>query len=525
MPILATTTRRRGQASATRSGRPRRTRRGDPEPTDRRDQLDPGTLGHFAAWCERRIELDNGQPFRLEPFQRAILADYFDGCRETLVLLPSGNGKTTLFAALALYHLIYRTGADGGHSECYIAAASRDQAGLMYRHAKGFVSRSKWLKRRVKVLKGHRKIESRTDEGFIQVLASDADTADGVGPTLVLVDELHRHKDDSLYVVLLKGLKKRRGRLITCSTAGDDEDSALGRLRKRGHKLPGLAREGKHTFGRSPRGAFAMHEFALAPDDPRDDMAVVKLANPLSTITVEDLLEEHDSMTPWNWARFACGVWVGHALQAIDPLRWAQLGRPGLTIPAGASISLGIDLAWRVDSTAIVPLWMKSASDRRFGAPAIIHPPRDGSIDEDQVLAAIQAYTDTWNVERIVFDPNAGGHGLAAKLRKLGHTTVEWSQDPAPMSLAADLFDTAIREGLLSHPEHDELTAHALAAVAVYTSGEKWRYDKPKRKRRGESLPKLIDGLIAAAMVHAVEVAELEQEPLDRSRYRMEFIE
>jgi len=532
MPIQATATRtrRRGDPAtlerhATRRDSPRRhaTRRASIEPAhpvrERAPELAPNTLPHFERWCARRLVLDNGEPFVVEPFQLAALADYFDGCRETLVLLPSGNGKTTLFAALALYHLIFWPDGD---AECFIAAAARDQASYMYRHAKGFVSRSPYLKRRVKVLKGHRKIESRTDEGYIQVLASDADTVDGVGPTLALVDELHRHRDDSLYVVLQKGLKKRHGQLITCSTAGDDEDSALGRLRKRGLKLPTLRREGKHRFGRSRNGAFAFHEWALDPADDRDDIALVKQANPLSTITVEDLLVEHDSMTPWNWARFACGVWVGGQHQAVDPLRWAMLGRPGLTIPAGVAISLGIDLGWRVDSTAIVPLWMRAGDDRRFGIPTILHPPREGSVQEDDILAAIAEFAAVWKVERIVFDPNAGGHQLAQKLRKLGYTTIEWLQDPAPMSLAAERFDTAIREGLVAHPEDEQFTAQVLASVAESTSGEKWRYGKPKRKRRGTDVPKLNDAHIAAVMVHAAEVAELEEPEIDPDLYRME---
>lgn len=484
----------------------------------------PGTIEHFASWCSR-LTLENDQRFLLEPFQRAILADYFDGCRETLVLLPSGNGKTTLFAALALYHLIYRTGADGGHSECYIAAASRDQATLMYKHADGFVERSRGLKKRVKVLRGTRKIESRQDRGFIQVLASDEDTADGVGPTLALVDELHRHKDDALYTVLLKGLKKRQGKLITCTTAGDDEDSTLGKLRKRGHSLPKVRRRGKYLYGRSPSGAFAIHEFALAPDDDRDDMRVVKQANPLKAITVEDLLVEHDSMTAWNWARFACGVWIGGEHQAVDALRWAKLGRSQLEIPAGASISLGIDLGWRIDSTAIVPLWIKARDDRRVGRPVILRPPREGSVQEDDIVAAIADFAGRYAVERIVFDPNAGGHQLAQKLRKLGHNTVEWVQDPAPMALAAQLLDTAIREGLLAHPEDPELTAHVLSAVAVTTTGEKWRYGKPAKKRRGKTPPKLNDALIALAMVHAVEVAALEDPAeIDPALYRIEHV-
>jgi phage terminase large subunit-like protein len=56
-----------------------------------------------------------------------MLADYFDGTRETLILLPKKNGKSTTLAALALFHLIATLDA-----ECVIGAASRDQATILY---------------------------------------------------------------------------------------------------------------------------------------------------------------------------------------------------------------------------------------------------------------------------------------------------------------------------------------------------------------------------------------------------------
>jgi phage terminase large subunit-like protein len=40
-----------------------------------------------------------------------------------------------------------------------------------------------------------REIQSLTDEGVAKVLASDVDTADGVIPTLAIVDELHRAQE------------------------------------------------------------------------------------------------------------------------------------------------------------------------------------------------------------------------------------------------------------------------------------------------------------------------------------------
>jgi phage terminase large subunit-like protein len=90
-------------------------------------------LDVFARFC-RALVLDNGNAMLLEDFQRDMLADYFDGAVETLILLPKKNGKSTLLAAIALYHLITTPDA-----ECVVGAASRDQATILYDQAAGFV--------------------------------------------------------------------------------------------------------------------------------------------------------------------------------------------------------------------------------------------------------------------------------------------------------------------------------------------------------------------------------------------------
>ena len=186
---------------------------------------EPPELDDFAAFCGA-LKLENGRPMGLHSFQRRMLADYFGGTTETLILISKKNGKSTLMAALALYHLVVTQDA-----ECLIAAASRDQAAIILRQARGFIGRSESLKRLMKMNK--REINSLVDEGRIRVLASDEDTADGVIPTLAIVDELHRHKSDALYGVFNDGLGPRDGKMITISTAGDDETSPLGLMRRK----------------------------------------------------------------------------------------------------------------------------------------------------------------------------------------------------------------------------------------------------------------------------------------------------
>ena len=122
------------------------------------------------------------------------------------MLLPKKNGKSSLLAALALFHLLSTPFA-----EVIAVAASRDQAGIMLRQVVGFVRRSPALKARLQVKQ--REIVSEATGGRIRVLASDVDTVDGQLPTLALVDELHRHRSPELYGLLRDGLGPRQGRL------------------------------------------------------------------------------------------------------------------------------------------------------------------------------------------------------------------------------------------------------------------------------------------------------------------------
>src|SRR5262245_30269078 len=86
-------------------------------------------LAAFARFCSA-LTLEQGTALVLEPFQRRMLRDYFDGVVETLILLPKKNGKTTLLAALGLFHLCLVDDA-----ECVVGASSRDQATILYDQA------------------------------------------------------------------------------------------------------------------------------------------------------------------------------------------------------------------------------------------------------------------------------------------------------------------------------------------------------------------------------------------------------
>lgn len=473
-------------------------------------------IGLFERFCSE-VVLENGERMTLEPFQASMLEDFFGGCSETLILLPKKNGKTSLVAALALFHLLVEPDA-----ECVIGAHSRDQATIVHRQAAGLVRRSPTLRTAFDEKKGYREIRALHDDGRMRVLAADAATGDGVIPSLAIVDELHRHRTTELYGVFRDGLGPRNGRLITISTAGDDELGPLGVMRAKAQQLEDQRRDGSYRRYRSANGQFALHEWALDADQDRDDVELVKTANPASWQTVERLRERHDSpsTTPWQWARFACGVWVRGEDTAIDPRDWDQPGvcQPGVTIPDGSSIYLGWDNAFRgPDTTALVPVWIESRERRVIGDPVVLTPPEEGMLDDRDIVDAVLDFKQRYQIVALVFDPNAGAAALAQQIeRDHGITMVEHSQQDSPMALADSRFREALRRLELVHSGHDVLRQHVLNAVEKSVTGERFRFTRPQHGAR-----KPIDCLTAASMAHSTAVADMDIEPVGPSEWLM----
>jgi len=431
----------------------------------------------------------------LEEFQERMLADYFRGVRETLICLPKKAGKTSLLGALALYHLLTTPDA-----ECVIAAASREQATILYDQAAGYIRRSPGLEDRVDVKRGYREIRSRRDSGRIRVLAADVNTADGVIPTLALVDELHRHKTGDLYGVFRDGLGPRGGQLITISTAGDDEESPLGRLRRKGLELPDVkrVRTASESYTCARAAGYVMHEWALDPEDDRDDMDVVKRANPASWQTVEALRERHDSpsTTPWQWARFACGVWEQGEDRWLQPQQWDALCDPAVEIPAGAEVWAGVDLGVRHDSTAIVTVCRLEGGRWAARAEVVEPPGGDGSVSVAEIEDRIRALGRRHRLLGVAYDPWSFRRS-AELLEADGILMVEHPMSQERMALASAGLYRLIDEGVLVHDGDPVLRAHVLAGSVKQTE-RGWRLVKDRHAKRP------IDALIALAIAVSV---------------------
>lgn len=449
-------------------------------------------LDRFAEFAESVLTTEDGAPLVLQDFQRSMLTEHFGGVRELLILMAKKQGKSSLLAGRGLYEL-----CTVPFAEIAIVAASRDQAGLILRQARGYIQRSDALRRRLAVVQ--REIRHAGLGGTMKVLAADSDTLDGWLGTLALVDELGRWGSAENYTLLRAGVVPRDGQLIGISTAGDDEGSPLGKLRAKALALPDFRRDPdneKHKIATSP--SFAMHEWSLDPGDDHTDPALINAVNPASWMTEELLQEELDSpaFTPWTHKRFRCSPWTAGEDGAISEKEWAACAEPGCEIPADADdVYVGVDMGLKWDCTVFCPVWRTEGGKVRIHTPAVLVPPQDGtSLDFEQVFGAAEAMRERWPTCVLVLDLEAGGELLAQRIdNELGGVIMTHSQKSAPMCKASQILSEAIAAGTLEHPDDDALNRHVLSAAARFY-GVGWRLVK----QRGKSLP--IDAAIALAM-------------------------
>lgn len=448
-------------------------------------------LAKFERFVKAALTTEAGNPLTLEDFQKAALAEHFEGCRELLLIISKKNGKSSILGGRGLYELVTKPGA-----EVAIVAASRDQAGLILGQAAGYVERSPALRRRLKVVR--REIRHRTNGATMRIKAADSDTLDGWLGDLALIDELGRWPSAENYGLLRAGVVPRGGQIISISTAGDDEASPLGKLRQAAIKLPTFHRDPDNPFHKiATSDGFALHEWSLDPSDDPEDLEKIKAVNPASWMTPALLKEELESpsYTPWAHKRFRVGIWTSGEDGAIAEKEWRACAVPGTEIPEGADgVIVGVDLAFKWDTSVFCPIW-RDGEKVKVHTPTILTPPQDGtSLDFEEVFAAAEACRERWPTCSFVLDPEAGGEMLAQRIdNALGGMIVTHSQRPNPMCKASQILAEAVSAGQLQHPDDDAFNRQVLAAGAKFM-GVGWRLVK----QRGKTLP--IDAAVALAM-------------------------
>ena len=473
----------------------------------------PFTVDHFRLYA-RRLILDSREPWEPEDWQLSVVEDLFSGVQQVWLIVPQGNGKTTLVGGIALYHADFTPAP-----WVPVAASSSKQARILFGQAAGFVERTEGLAQRFTVQPGYPRILSKVNGGEgIQVYAADKNTGEGIIPTLCLVDEPHVQKDLGLYRTWRGKLRKRKGQIMAISTAGEpgtDFEETRDKIRE---NAEGREQRGPCYFHyRSPR--LVMHEFRVPKMEQVRDLRVVKAANPLSIVTEDELAELlEDDTLDWgeDWLRKTCNIPARSSRAAISEVDWddAQVDDE---IPAGEPVWVGADFAWTLDTTALVPLWMRDEHYRLLGPATILVPPGDGRMLESQdVKDAFNELNDRNPIEAVVMDMSKAEDTAQWLENDLGVEVVDRTyRGEAKFAIEDfDMFTEALREGWLKHTGDPGLRRHVMNAIARKVPGDKYRFDRPSTSRTSRRLQevRVIDALSAASMVHTTAAQNLRRE-------------
>ena len=307
------------------------------------------------------------KPFTiLEWWYRDVLGPLFgwkrkDGRRrfdKGFVSTAKKSAKSTLLAGLPLYMML----ADGeDEAEAYVAAVDRDQASIIYRKT----SRAVKLSPLAKVLKridSQKRIVHASSSSFFEAISSDADSAEGANPHLLLVDELHAWRDRQFFNALMYGdIARNQPMFLMITTAGDDKLSI-------GYE--------EYEFAKAlldPGNDFySMSHFAFiaeaAPEREWDDPAGWKEANPsigkgyrLPTIAKLKAKCDEARQSPRKqrqFIRYICNRWVDEVEAPwLDVDGWRECSEQEQPDHHGTATNCGIDLSRTRDMTALCMVW------------------------------------------------------------------------------------------------------------------------------------------------------------------------
>jgi phage terminase large subunit-like protein len=166
-----------------------------------------------------------GRQFQLDRWQERIIRRIYgdtlpDGSRRiktVFALIPRGNRKTTLGAAMCMIHL----GPERiPGSQVQSAAVDRDQARIAFEEMTGVIGAHPRLAEAFQIQSTNDKsrITHRKSGAFYRAMSADGGTAHGRTPAFVLVDELHAWKKRDLWEALRSSLIKATGSLLAITT-------------------------------------------------------------------------------------------------------------------------------------------------------------------------------------------------------------------------------------------------------------------------------------------------------------------
>jgi phage terminase large subunit-like protein len=514
-------------------------------------RFDPEAAAAACDFFERHLKHVEGalagQPFRLEDWQKAVVANLFGWkrldrkarlvrrYRECLVYVPRKNGKTPLVAGLAL--LVLFADGEAGQQD-YIGAGDREQAGMLFRQAKGMVEQSPQLRNRCDVFGGSsaagqaKSIVKKGDGSFLRVISADADTKHGGNTHLGVIDELHVQPDRELVDVMQTSTasENRKSPLLVWITTAD-------------FCRPSICNE-KHDYACKVRDgvvddpSFLPVVYEAGRDEPWDDEAVWRKANPNLGVSVSlDYLRRECGRakeTPAyenTFRRLHLNQKTETDVRAVPMDRWDDCGKLPV-VPSeleGRQCWAGLDLSTTTDLSALAlvfpgegrepwqALWwfwvpresarLRSRRDRvpyeAWIAAGLIKATDGDVIDYDVVRQDVNDLAKAFNIRQVAAD-RWNATQLMTQLAGDGLDVVAFGQGFQSMTAPTKELLALVTAGRLAHGGNPIARWMASNLATETDAAGNLKPSKKKSTERIDAMVALIMG-IGVALIRPVE--------------------
>jgi phage terminase large subunit-like protein len=426
--------------------------------------------------------------------------------RRVILYVPRGNRKTTLAAALVLLH--GKGPERRANSQIVSVASDKDQAKLTLNEIAAMIDPDYAFApnignsaKTVDMLRGAkiRKQDSTiTFPGGIQYKArsSDAMTAQGLSPCLVVADELHawqKRDPRALWAAVKLGAGKVANSLVVVTTtAGAGRENLAWDVISDARRIASGEVNDPSTlpiFYEAPRDADWRDEkvwFAVNPG--------LKHGYPdIDALRIEAREAERLPAQRMDFQRYRLNIWQDSNLSSfVDMDLYDRCDGPvDLDAMEGLPCWIGCDLSATTDLSAIVCCWRDGddyfvhpfifvpgeslyEKGQRDGVPyelwkedGFIEPTSGAVIDVDRIEAKIRELCARFQVAEIAFDPWRA-QVIASRLTEDGLPAVLMQQGTKTMGPAIDALEKAVIGGKLHHGGHPALR-WAISNIAVRT--------------------------------------------------------
>jgi len=470
-----------------------------------------------------------GKPFILQDWQwKDIISPLYgtlnqDGSRQyrtCLVMVARKNGKTTLAAVIALYHL-FADGEKGG--QIYSAATDRDQASLVFNEAASMVRQSPVLSRKCKIIDSQKRIVNYKNNSFYRAIAADAASAHGYNASCIIYDELHAAANRELYDVLSTSMGARRQPLLfIISTAGFDRNSILWEQYNYANKvLKGAVKDDTYLP--------VIYE-ADDKDDWQNEEVWYKANPALGTFRNIDEMRSSYTKAKENppeinkFKRLYLNMWTSSETEWLPFADWKNSAGDvnpetlkkckcygGLDLSSSDDITALVLVFWQGEALKVLPFFFipKDNIEKRvkkdnvpydlWVSKGLIFATEGNVIDYNFVEEKIYEIAKIYDIEEIAVDPY-NALMLNQKLSDSGLITAEVRQGMKSLSPPTKECERLILSGNLHHGNNEVLNWMFSNVMIISDLNDNRRVDKQKSKEKIDGIQALIMAVSRASL-------------------------